>query len=42
MHGVADDRDQVSIFLFGIRLTNVTRPLRHRDPEAAVVGLVPD
>ncbi len=30
------------MFLFGIRLTNVTRPLRHRDPEAAVAGLVPD
>ncbi len=45
LHAVANDRNRVSVFLFGTRLTNVTRQLRHRDPEAAlaaVAGLVPD
>ncbi len=45
LHAVANDRDRVSVFLFGTRLTNVTRVLRHKDPEAAfaaVAGLVPD
>ena len=45
LHAVANDRDRVSVFLFGTRLTNVTRQLRHRDPEAAfaaVAALVPD
>jgi len=35
IHAVTNDRDRVSSFLFGTRLTNVTRQLRHRDPEAA-------
>jgi uncharacterized protein len=45
LHAVANDRDRVAIFLFGTRLSNVTRALRHRDPEAAfhlVSQLVPD
>jgi uncharacterized protein with von Willebrand factor type A (vWA) domain len=45
LHSVAHDRDRVSIFLFGTRLSNVTRPLKHRDPELAfqmVSALVPD
>ena len=45
LHAVAGDRERVHVFLFGTRLTNVTRPLRHRDPEAAfqlVSHLVPD
>ena len=45
LHAVANDRDRVSVFLFGTRLTNITRQLRHRDPEAAfaaVAALVPD
>ena len=45
LHAVANDRDHVSVFLFGTRLTNITRVLRHKDPEAAfqaVAGLVPD
>ena len=45
LHAVANDRDRVSVFLFGTRLTNITRVLRHKDPEAAfqaVAGLVPD
>ncbi len=35
LHAVANDRDRVSVFLFGTRLTNITRVLRHKDPEAA-------
>lgn len=45
LHGVAHDRERVSIFLFGTRLSNVTRQLKHRDPELAfqmVSALVPD
>ena len=45
LHAVANDRDRVSVFLFGTRLTNITRVLRHKDPEAAfqaVAGMVPD
>ncbi|WP_174241974.1 vWA domain-containing protein [Teichococcus oryzae] len=45
LHAVTNDRDRVSCFLFGTRLTNITRQLRHRDPEAAfqmVSHIVPD
>jgi uncharacterized protein with von Willebrand factor type A (vWA) domain len=45
LHAVTNDRDRVHSFLFGTRLTNVTRQLRHRDPEAAfemVSHAVPD
>lgn len=45
IHAVTNDRDRVHAFLFGTRLTNVTRQLRHRDPEAAfemVSHAVPD
>lgn len=45
LHAVANDRDRVSTFLFGTRLSNVTRQLRHRDPEVAfeqVAKAVPD
>jgi len=45
LHAVANDRDRVAVFLFGTRLSNITRALRHRDPEAAfqlVSHLVPD
>jgi uncharacterized protein len=45
LHAVTNDRDRVHIFLFGTRLSNVTRQLRHRDPEAAfqmVSHVVPD
>lgn len=44
-HAVTSDRDRVASFLFGTRLTNITRALRHRDPEAAfqmVSHMVPD
>jgi len=45
IHAVTNDRDRVASFLFGTRLTNITRPLRDRDPEAAfemVSHVVPD
>ncbi|MGH7153652.1 MAG: vWA domain-containing protein [Acetobacteraceae bacterium] len=45
LHAVSNDRDRVQVFLFGTRLTNVTRQLRHRDPEVAfqmVAHAVPD
>ena len=45
LHAVANDRDRVSTFLFGTRLSNITRQLRARDPEVAfqmVAHAVPD
>jgi uncharacterized protein with von Willebrand factor type A (vWA) domain len=45
LHAVTNDRDRVHVFLFGTRLSNVTRQLRHRDPEVAfqmVAHIVPD
>jgi uncharacterized protein with von Willebrand factor type A (vWA) domain len=45
LHAVANDRARVHVFLFGTRLTNVTRALRHRDAEVAfqmVANIVPD
>jgi len=36
MHAVTNDRDRVSTFLFGTRLTNITRYLRHRDIDVAL------
>ncbi|HTW28880.1 MAG TPA: VWA domain-containing protein [Acetobacteraceae bacterium] len=45
LHAVANDRERVHVFLFGTRLSNVTRQLRHRDPETAfqmVAHVVPD
>lgn len=45
LHAVTNDRDRVATFLFGTRLTNITRQLRHRDAEVAfqMVGqVVPD
>lgn len=39
LHALADDRDRVHCFTFGTRLTNVTRFLRHRDPDAALAAV---
>ena len=36
MHAVTSDRDRVFSFLFGTRLTNITRLLRHRDVDVAI------
>src|SRR5215471_6770043 len=45
LHAVTDARKRVCTFLFGTRLTNVTRALRQKDPDealAAVAGSVVD
>src|SRR5438105_14760860 len=45
LHGLTDARKRVSTFLFGTRLSNVTRALRERDPDdalAACSAAVPD
>jgi uncharacterized protein with von Willebrand factor type A (vWA) domain len=36
MHALTNDRDRVYTFLFGTRLTNVTRYLRHKDVDVAL------
>jgi len=36
VHALTNDRDRVHTFLFGTRLTNVTRQLRHRDNDIAM------
>src|ERR1700729_4218893 len=36
LHDLTDARKRVSTFLFGTRLTNVTRALRERDPDEAL------
>ena len=36
LHALVRDRERVSVFLFGTRLTNVTRQLRDRDADEAV------
>jgi len=38
LHAMTDARTRVSTFLFGTRLTNVTRALRQRDPDAALAA----
>jgi uncharacterized protein len=45
LHALTDSRKRVSTFLFGTRLTNVTRALRERDPDDALAScsaVVPD
>lgn len=39
VHALTNDRDRVHTFLFGTRLSNVTRSLRHRDPDVALSEL---
>ncbi len=36
MHAITNDRDRVHTFLFGTRLTNITRHLRHKDVDASL------
>jgi uncharacterized protein with von Willebrand factor type A (vWA) domain len=38
LHGVTDARKRVHTFLFGTRLTNVTRALKARDPDDALAA----
>ena len=45
LHDLTDARKRVATFLFGTRLTNVTRAFRERDPDEALAGCsaaVPD
>ncbi|MCB1834229.1 MAG: VWA domain-containing protein, partial [Geminicoccaceae bacterium] len=45
MHAITNDRDRVHSFVFGTRLTNITRYLRHRDVDIALAkigGIVED
>ena len=45
LHAVANSRPNVHVFLFGTRLSNITRQLKHRDAEVAfqmVSAAVPD
>ncbi len=36
MHALAEKRRRVHVFVFGTRLTNLTRQMRHRDPDEAL------
>jgi len=38
LHAVTDERKRVTTFLFGTRLTNVTRVIRQRDPDEALAA----
>ncbi|HET7200510.1 MAG TPA: VWA domain-containing protein [Burkholderiales bacterium] len=39
LHSITNDRDRVSSFVFGTRLTNISRYLRHRDVDVAMSGV---
>jgi len=36
LHGIARERERLHVLLFGTRLTNITRQLKHRDVDLAV------
>jgi uncharacterized protein len=38
LHAITDARKRVSVFLFGTRLSNVSRALRQRDPDEALAS----
>src|SRR6185369_6093258 len=45
LHAITSDRDRVHSFVFGTRLTNISRQLRHRDVDialGAISGTVSD
>ena len=39
LHAITNDRDRVTSFVFGTRLTNISRYLRHRDVDVAMIGV---
>jgi len=39
LHAITNDRDRVTSFVFGTRLTNISRYLRHRDVDVAMSGV---
>ena len=36
LHALSNDQDRVHVFVFGTRLSNITRQLRHRDVDVAL------
>ncbi len=45
LHAITNDRDRVSVFVFGTRLTNVTRQMKHRDVDVSmtrIAGVIKD
>ena len=40
MHALTSDRDRVHSFVFGTRLTNITRHLRHRDVDISLDAVI--
>jgi uncharacterized protein with von Willebrand factor type A (vWA) domain len=42
LYSLTNDRDRVSSFLFGTRLSNVTRALKYRDPDVAIARVSKD
>ncbi|MGH6677696.1 MAG: vWA domain-containing protein, partial [Bradyrhizobium sp.] len=38
LHAITDERKRVTTFLFGTRLTNVSRAIRQRDPDEALAA----
>src|SRR4029078_5164250 len=41
LHAVADARKRVHTFLFGTRLTNITRALKAKDPDESLKAVAP-
>src|SRR4051812_9962654 len=39
LHAITSDRDRVHCFVFGTRLTNISRQLRHRDVDVALAAI---
>jgi len=39
LHAITNDRDRVHSFVFGTRLTNISRQLRHRDVDVALEAI---
>ncbi len=42
LYSLTNDRDRVHSFLFGTRLTNITRQLKYRDPDVAIARVTKD
>ena len=42
LYALTNDRDRVHTFLFGTRLTNITRTLKSRDPDVAIAKAAKD
>jgi uncharacterized protein with von Willebrand factor type A (vWA) domain len=40
LHAITSDRDRVTSFVFGTRLTNITRHLKHRDVDIAMTQVM--